>query len=133
MPLSVLLPLVVFGITLIVLLVRVLAPTPALVFRDPEAVRAVWDRRHPDQPALEVRLDDAGRHALVHTAAGPGLVWTLGADPVTRLLPTGAEARESEGGLVVDLHDFTAPRFRIALGTAEARADWVHALTGVPA
>jgi hypothetical protein len=133
MPLSVLLPLVVFGITLIVVLVRVMAPTPALVLDDEGAVRAIWDRRHPDLPARAVRLDEAGHHALVLTEAGPGIVWTLGADPVTRVLPKGTRVRETGTGLLIDLGDFTAPRLSVALTMADARRDWARELEGVSA
>lgn len=70
MPLSVLLPLVVVGITLIVVLVRLLAPTPPCRFATPDEAIAVWDRRHPDLPASAARLADDGAAALVETAGG---------------------------------------------------------------
>lgn len=131
MPLSVLLPLVVVGITLIVVLVRLLAPTPPCRFATPDEAIAVWDRRHPDLPASAARLADDGAAALVETAGGAGLVWTLGADPVTRLAH-GFTAREAADGLRLALHDFTAPNVRVHLADAADRAHWMTRLTGAP-
>lgn len=133
MPLSILLPLVVFGILLIVVLVRLMSPTPVLVLRgEPEAF-AIWDRRHPDLPAHSALLDAGGRFALVETDAGRGLIWTLGVDPVTRLLPETLRVSDTSKGLALDIGDFTAPRINLEIAGLAERAAWRLALEGTSA
>lgn len=133
MPLSILLPLVVFGILLIVVLVRLMSPTPVLVLRSEPEAFAIWDRRHPDLPAHSALLDAGGRFAHVETDAGRGLIWTLGVDPVTRLLPETLRVSDTSKGLALDIGDFTAPRINLEIAGLAERAAWRLALEGTTA
>lgn len=132
MPLSVLLPLVVVGIALIWWLVRWLQPTPALRIPDAGAALEIWHHRNPDIPARRARVNPGQSHALIDTDQGPGLVWALGADPVTRLIPPGATCSETEAGLRLKTGDFTAPSIHIPLPDPRERALWAEQLRGAP-
>ena len=128
MPLSVLLPLVVVGIALIWGLVRWLQPTPPLRIRDETEARAIWHHRNPETPAQTARINPGRSHALVETGAGPGLVWAMGADPVTRLIPPGTRCVETATGLRLKTGDFTAPVIDIPLPDPRERAQWAEIL-----
>ena len=127
MPLEILLPLVIAGIVGGVGLVWLLQPTPPLVFTAREQAAEIWNRRNPDAPARSVHLNPAGSHALVETATGPGILWSFGADPVNRLLTPDCDIRETNGGLRITTHDFTAPRIDIPLDSTERR-HWLDLL-----
>ena len=132
MPLSVLLPLVVVGIALIWGLVRWLQPTPPFRISDTAEALAIWRHRNPETPAETARLNPERSHALVETAAGPGLVWAMGADPVTRLIPPGTRCIETATGLRLKTGDFTAPGIHIPLPDPRERAQWAEKLRQEP-
>jgi len=127
-PLAILLPLVVLGISAIVLLVRALKPTPPLVFSDPDMAREIWNHRRPNTPAQEVLLNFAGTHALVQTEEGTGILWSFGADPVARLLSASANWRQQGDVLTVRTGDFTAPKIKISLKEPSERTRWTSLL-----
>ena len=128
MPLSVLLPLVVLGIAGIVLLVLWLRPTPPLVMTEDSALE-IWNHRNPLAPADRVDLHPTGRFALVHTPAGPGLVWAMGADPVTRLLQPPPRVRTTPRALKLKLQDVTASAVTIPFDDPATRDRWLALLT----
>ena len=130
MPLSILLPLVVFGIAGIVLLIRLMRPTPPLIFTDEGHARAIWDHRNHDAPSTEIILNSAKTHALIETASGPGLLWSFGVDPVTRLLDHPFDLKDIKTGLRIVTHDFTAPNIDIPLPEATSRRRWTAILEG---
>jgi hypothetical protein len=118
-PLEILLPMVVIGITGVVLLIRWLRPTPDFRLTDAQQVAEIWTHRNPDIANGEVHLNAARSHALVETAQGVGLVWVFGADPVTRLLDQPIKVAPSGNGLRIETRDFTAPRIDITLDGGE--------------
>lgn len=130
MPLTLLLPIVVLGIAGIFLLIRMLQPTPDLTFSDAGTARAIWDHQNPDTPALNVHIAPDGRHVLVETEAGAGLLWAFGTDPVSRVFDRAPDLRDTGAGLILITHDFTAPRITIPLADAASRADWTAILSG---
>lgn len=130
MPLTLLLPIVILGIAGIFLLIRALNPTPDLTFTDPAMAQALWDHQNPDAAAQAVHITPGGRHVLIETAAGAGLLWSFGADPVTRTFDTAPEVAETATGLTLTTHDFTAPRIAIPLADPASRAKWTAILTG---
>jgi len=124
MPLDILLPMVVVGIAVIVLLIRVLRPTPPFRMRDRDDAIAIWNRHNPDDPARSVLLGPDRASALIETARGRGIIWGLGADPVTRHLRRDAECRETDRGLIIKSGDFTAPAIRLYLPSQRDRDMW---------
>ena len=130
MPLTILLPLVVFGIAGIVLMIRLLHPTPPLLFDTVEEVQRLWDHRNHNAKARQTHINPDRTCALVETDAGVGLVWSFGVDPVTRLLSDPFEVSETPAGLRLETGDFTAPTIDIALTSDEDRAKWRALLGG---
>lgn len=124
MPLNILLPIVVVGIVAIVVLIWVLNPTPRLVFRSKADVVEIWNRRNPNAEARSVVLNPDNSAALVTTRAGAGLVWSFGADAVTRPFQRSSECADTADGLVIKSHDFTAPKILIRLPRASDRVKW---------
>ncbi len=128
MPLEILLPLVVLGISGIVLLIRLLRPTPDLRFDDTEVATVMWNHRNHDAPAIATHLNMAGSHALIETAKGCGLLWSFGADPVSRLLDHPFDLVEAGLHVQINTHDFTAPVIDIGFSDAAEQAEWVELL-----
>jgi hypothetical protein len=124
MPLSILLPLVVFGILGAVLLINWLRPTPPLVLETPEQVQALWDHFNHEAPAEKVHLNAGRSHALVETGAGIGVLWSFGADPVSRLLGRAYTVRDTGTGICILTGDFTAPSIDIPLPHEVQRKEW---------
>ncbi len=119
MPLEILLPIVVVGITCIVLLIRWLRPTPEFRLHDTDQAAEIWNHRNHDIVAGAVHLNVARTHALIETGGGIGLVWVFGADPVTRLLDQPVVFKSRGNGLSIQTRDFTAPRVDVMLDGAE--------------
>lgn len=124
MPLNILLPVVIAGIAGITLLILLLRPTPRLIFATADEAIEAWNRRNPFHPATRAMVNPAGTHALIVTETKPGLLWSMGADPVTRLLDMPFKLTEHNKGLVVRTDDVTAPRIAIPLHDAELRRNW---------
>jgi len=129
MPLSILLPLVVFGIAGIVALISLLRPSPPLRLSSPEQARRIWNHRNPDNPARALHLNARATHALVETDKCPGLLWVFGIDPVTRELGEHTDIHTTGKGLHLRLHDVTAPTLDIPL-TPEELPLWQAILKG---
>lgn len=130
MPLTVLLPLVVFGIGGIVVLIRLMRPTPVLAIDGEDSARRIWNHRNHETPAEKLLINPAHSHALIETGAGPGILWAFGADPVTRLLNHPFDCQETRHGLRIVTHDFTAPAIDIPL-PQDLRAGWLDLLKGL--
>lgn len=124
MPLTILLPFVVFGILGAVLLINWLKPTPPLMLANPDQALAIWQHFNPDLPASAVYVNSSRTHAIAETAKGLGVIWAMGADPVTRLLAPGYTVRETARGVRLTTHDFTAPYIDIPLPHAVQRKEW---------
>jgi hypothetical protein len=118
-PLEILLPMVVIGITGVVLLIRWLHPTPDYRLADQDQVAKIWNHRNVEVAARAVHLNTEHSHALVETDQGVGVVWVFGADPVTRLLDQPFDLEPSGNGLRIQTNDFTAPHIDLALDGAE--------------
>jgi|GEM_PF-2949608 len=124
MPLNILLPMVVLGIAGLVLLVRLLRPTPPLTLANRKAARALWDHRNPENPARAIHLSRSRNAALIETDTAAGLLWSMGCDPVTRLFHTAPDCHETDKTLIVRTGDFTAPKITIALPDPTERRRW---------
>jgi len=122
--LNILLPVVIAGIIGITLLILLLRPTPRLIFATADEAIAAWNHRNPFHPATRAMVNPAGTHALIVTESGPGLLWSMGADPVTRLLDMPFRLAEHDKGLVVRMDDVTAPKITIPLHEADLRRNW---------
>jgi len=117
MPLHILLILVVGGISAITLLLHLLDKS-RLTFLTVEDARSAWHRHFPDDDIQDVTVAQNGHAALVHTAQGPGLLWSFGADTVARHL-RDFDLIETPDHLRVIFHDFTAPRVSLHLTETE--------------
>mgnify|MGYP006928173291 CR=1 FL=1 len=124
MPLSILLPFVVFGILGAVLLIKWLRPTPTLMLDSPEQARALWEHFNADVAVEAVHLASTRLHALVETKAGLGIVWSFGADPVTRALGKHYTVENIAGGVRIKTGDFTAPVIDVPLPHDVQRKEW---------
>ncbi|SFL47017.1 hypothetical protein [Shimia aestuarii] len=122
MPLEILLILVVGGISGIAVILHLLGLTSPRRLRDAEDARAAWLREFPYELPTDITLSADQRAALITTQAGPGLVWCLGADTVSRPL-SGSDLSVTKNGLRVDFHDVGAPHARISLPDAD-RQKW---------
>ncbi len=122
MPLTVLLPLVVFGIAGIAILLHILGYSRGLRFETEDDARTAWFRQFPDDTVNRVDLGATGNCAIVETSRGAGLVWAMGADSTCRILD-GGQADVTQTGLVLRFPDFNAPRVRLALPQPQAQ-DW---------
>lgn len=128
MPLSILLPLVVFGIAGIVLAVHLTGNSAPRRFTDPADAMAAWNRAFPTRTARSARLSDDARAALIETDAGPGLCWGFGADTTAHPFTTRCEVRDTGNGLRIRFHDIAAPGLTVTLADPAARADWIATL-----
>ena len=114
MPLSVLIPMVVFGIAGIVVILHLLGLTAPASLPDAAAARRAWLREFPDLAPTRISLARDRRAALIETDDGPGVVWTVGADTTARRL-TRADVSHLDNRLDLRLGDFTAPRVQLEL------------------
>lgn len=130
MPLYILVPMVVFGVSGMVLLIWLLRPTNAFQMSGPEQAIEVWNHFNYENQASEARLNDDGSFALVTTGKGTGLVWSFGTDPLTRTFRKKAEIVADASGLHINTSDFTAPILHIPLSAANERAEWVDKIKG---
>lgn len=138
MPLTFLLPLVIFGIAGIVLAVHLTGNSRPLTFAGEDAACRAWNREYPFQPAQSAHLSDDRRAALILADAGgtagqgtPGVVWAMGTDSTARRLTPNCQLRDRADGLDIVFHDMTAPRLRVALKDPASRDLW-HALAAPP-
>ncbi|MXU64938.1 hypothetical protein [Oceanomicrobium pacificus] len=121
MSLTLLLPLVIFGITLIVVIVHALGWSSPRAFADEKDAARAWLREFPDDPPQAVDLSTDRRHALLRLpGGGAGIVWSFGQDSVARRLGPGLKLSETETGIDIRPADFTAPRMSVALDAAGA-------------
>ncbi len=126
MPLSIMLILVIGGITGIALMLHLLGYSTGLRFTDKGVVQQEWARHAPDSRVTGALISADKRAALVLTSHGPGLLWTMGADSTGHQV-TGATVTTWAEGLDIDLHDFSAPGLRVRLA-AEDRPRWQEIL-----
>lgn len=128
MPLTILLPMVVIGIAGIALLLHLLGYSRQVEIASAGDAARLWLENWPEDEVQDATVA-ADRHAaLVHTGRGTGLLWSFGADTAGRLLH-GAEAKQNGHGVVVHLHDFTAPSVTLHLRPEEVPA-WIAEIEG---
>ncbi|WP_316013699.1 hypothetical protein [Roseobacter sp. HKCCA0434] len=130
MGLELLAVLVAGGITGIVLLVHFTGGSAALVFTDDDDVRAAWAADMPDIPLADITRNAAGTAALVRTRDGrTGLIWSFGADAVSRLMPpdTLRAIDTCEDGLRLHFLAFETPSAFVGL-TRDELPDWYAVL-----
>ena len=113
--------LVVAGIAGIALLLHLLGLSRPRRFADEADARAAWHQEFPEVPVARTVLCRNHAAALVETPQGAGVVWPMGADSTARFL-TGARIVRREGGIVIHLPDYTAPRIVLSLEPDEADA-----------
>ena len=130
MPLSILLPMVIVGITGIVVLLHLLGLSRMARFEDEAAARAAWLREFPEDMPERITLCHNRSAALIGLRQGNGVVWPMGADTTARPL-TGAQITRAEGGLTIVLPDYTAPRIHLTLDRQEIAA-WSQLIKGTP-
>ena len=99
-------------------------------FEDEAAARAAWLREFPEDMPERVTLCHNRSAALIGLRQGNGVVWPMGADTTARPL-TGAQITRAEGGLTIDLPDYTAPRIHLTLDRQEIAA-WSQLIKGTP-
>ena len=121
MPLSILGPMVVFGIVGIALLLHLLGMSRPAKLQNDNAARRAWLDEFPDDPPRRVTLSHDRHAALIETPNGTGIVWAMGADTTARRLERARIAR-TEWGLRIDLPDYTAPHIHLALDPDEAES-----------
>ncbi len=92
---------------------------------DSGTARAAWSAEHPDAEIARVVLSDDGRAALLRLLdGGRGLVWTFGADVVTRILDERTTITSREDRLIIDFHDAALPRLTLPFADVRAQNDW---------
>lgn len=124
-PMHIMLPIVVLGITAVVFLVHMTGGTVTRHINDLADAQAIWAGDHPDDVLDEARVDDLGHAALVRLNDGRrGVIWAFGDDAVVRHLDGPPEVVDQPDGLLLHLHDFTAPAIRVVLANENERAAW---------
>jgi len=121
MPLSVLVSLVVVGISGIALLLHLAGRSKRCVLTREDA-EAAWERHFPGDIVEQVTVSRDSHAALVLTHLGPGLLWAFGADTVARRLED-FDLIDTGDGLRVEFHDFTASSVTLVLDDFE-RPHW---------
>ncbi|KDB05362.1 hypothetical protein U879_02090, partial [Defluviimonas sp. 20V17] len=114
MPLEILLIVVAAGMIGITLMLHLAGQTRAFEIADEETARGEWLRHFPDDEIHEVTLAPGNNAALIRTAQGPGLLWSLGADTVAYHM-AHPSARACRKGLRVEIGDFAAPAVTLRL------------------
>lgn len=128
MPLEILLIVVAAGIGGIALLLHLTGQTRAFAISDEATARREWLRHFPDDAPQAIALIPGGRAALVETAGGRGLLWSLGDDTAAYPL-TAPRARPCRRGLRVEIGAFTAPAVTLPLPPEEC-ARWAARIEG---
>lgn len=126
MSLPILLALVIGGIAGIALLLHFAGLTASNGFSDPRAARNAWEREVPEFSVNQCFLSTNGHAALIAFDGGAGLVWTLGADTVARVLPPALPIA-TENGLRFTFPDFGSSTVQVHLN-AQDRALWLKSL-----
>lgn len=128
MSLSVLLPMVVLGVSGVVYLTYLMGFSKEAELTKAAASTA-WLREFTEDSVRSVDVSQCGRAALIDAASGPGIVWVMGQDTTARPL-NDVHTEQTNVGLTLYLHDFTAPRIRLKL-TSEEATNWRARLESV--
>lgn len=123
MPLEILLVLVVGGIAGITFLLH-LTGRSQLRNLSPEDAGAEWVRHFPGDSVVDITVTHDRHAALIRTKAGPGLLWSFGADTVAQRL-LDFDWLENPQGIEVHFHDFSTPSVFVHLDETERR-HWRH-------
>lgn len=129
MPLELLLPIVVIGITLIVLMTHLFGFSKKFDISSDAIARARWSREWEADKIGDVVLCENGTAALLDTDQGAGVLWAFGADTTTARLDHVDVARTKDG-LKLKLHNFTAPVLHLTLSPTEADL-WQQKIEGL--
>lgn len=121
MPLEILLVLVVGGIGAITLLLHFSGRSEQRILTL-ETAQTDWQRHFPDDTVIDATVSLDGHAALVRTDAGPGLIWSFGADTVARHL-LDYDWIEHPNGFEFRFHEFATPKVVIHLDDIE-RQHW---------
>lgn len=114
MPLEILLPIVILGISGIVILTHILGYSRRFTITDETTAIREWHHHWPEDRVLHLRIADDGLSALVITTRGAGLLRSFGADTVAHRIKA---ATLTHDGLRLDFGDFGTPPTRISLPT----------------
>jgi hypothetical protein len=127
---TLLISLVVGGVTAVVVLTLALGWSATAEIADPDAARALLADDFPDFRPEEVVLSDDRHAALLAGGEAVGAVFVLGDRTVTRLLRGEAirAVRDDGVGVVIELNDPTRPRLSVPLADAGARRSWLARL-----
>ncbi len=121
MPLEILLVLVVGGIAAITLLLHFSGRSEQRILTL-ETAQSDWLRHFPNDVVIDVTVSLDGHAALVRTDAGPGIIWSFGADTVARHL-LDYDWIEHPNGFEFRFHDFATPKVVVHLDDIE-RQHW---------
>lgn len=114
--------LVVFGISGIVLLVHFTGGSQAVSLLQDDDIRAAWHADWPHDKPLKTIGNTGGTAALIHLPNDAlGLIWSFGADTVSRTLTAGSLRSVKARGetLIVQFNAFDCPTARIPLTRRE--------------
>ncbi|MBX2797140.1 MAG: hypothetical protein KTR31_05715 [Myxococcales bacterium] len=130
-PLELLAPMVVGGVSLVVVATRLLGGAVPAEIRDDAHARRLYTTDFPTAVTREVVVGDRSRTALVALEPGLGAVTTLGDKLVVRQLDSGGlrAVRVAGEDLVLTLTDFGAPTLRIRLSDPSLRERWLQRAT----
>lgn len=132
MPLEIILPIVVFGITGIVLLVHFVGWTQHRQIPDKALAQTIWQADFPGEVIANLAIDDTGLCALVTLTDGrKGLIWSFGDDAVARHLDVAPSVEATPTGLHLRLADFTAPVVKLTLSDNTIKTDWAKTLAAI--
>ncbi|MGB0507950.1 MAG: hypothetical protein ACPGGK_17320 [Pikeienuella sp.] len=132
MPLPLLLFLVVGGIGGVVLFVHLLGWSAPRQFEDEAAAIKAFAIDYPDAEITSVQLSDDHLNAIFITHAGIGLIASMGAGFMARMIGMGdiENVDNTQAGLIISLADFTAPKLVFKLQNANAREKLAAELCG---
>lgn len=124
----VLLALVAAGILLIGLVLHLTGHSRVFDIDTESVARREWTRHNSNDRVVAALVAANHRAALIETAAGPGVLWSFGADTCAQHL-VSARVIETDEGLTIVTGDFAAPSIRLCLAPYE-RSVWLARITG---
>ena len=130
MPLHITLIIVAFGISGTVLLVHLMGWTKTRQIGELGDASAIWNDFFPDETIASILKSDDEAVALLTLDSGAlGLIWSLGDEPVVRVLRNPTPIAETAKGLRIRLAEFAAPHVDIRLSDPSDRTRWAAILS----
>jgi len=133
MPLIVLLPVVIFGILGIAVLLHLMGKSTRLALVNEDQVRQIWQAQYPNSTIRRVHLASTRTQALLETATGIGLVWSMGIRAACRELPLAPVVSKTPSGFDISTGDYTAPKQVFRFDDPKEAAHWLSIVKGTKA